>query len=234
MSVPPPHPTPRRGFVAVVAMLALVFAVFAAFMSAWALKKANDAAGQAGRLSAQPVQQSTATTAEPTATSAPETTDDSAPPTEDAVAPTGSAEVSLDPQRVWDVKYAAQDLIVEVTRRRYVDLDAPEVDDEAGQDIYLVNVLGGAVKIGFGEDVRAASADSDSIKPYDCTQRMKFSPLDAAMNYTFRKGDTFCVRTSQQAAQLRAESQQMVVVKIKDISIDGTVVLTARAWKVPA
>jgi hypothetical protein len=234
MSVPPPHPKPRRGVVAVTAMLALVFAVFAAFMSAWALKKANDAGDTADRLAAL-TNQSTPSAPPPTEpTPDPSSADAVTPPTEDAVAPTGSAEVSLDPQRVWDVKYAAQDLTVEVTRRRYVDLDAPEVDDEAGQDIYLVNVLGGAVKIGFGEGVKAASADSDSIKPYDCTQRMKFSPLDPAMNYTFRKGDTFCVRTSEQAAQVRAESQQMVVVKIKDISIDGTVDLTARAWKVPA
>jgi hypothetical protein len=238
MSVPPLTPKPRRGAVVIVAMLALIFAIFSAFMSAWALKKANDAGDRADRLAAQvnqsgpPAAPPAEATPEPSLT--PAGTDSAGPPTEDAVAPSGSAEVSLDPQRVWDVKYAPRDLTVEVTRRRYVDLDAPQVDDETDQDIYLVNVLGGAVKIGFGEGVQVASADSDAIRPYDCNQRMQYSPLDATMNYTFRKGDSFCVQTSRQAAELRAESQQMVVVKVKDISIDGTVVLTARAWKVPA
>jgi hypothetical protein len=199
----------------------------------WALKRASDATAAADRL-VHVAQPTTPAIALPTPTSAPSPTEESAPITDDVAGPTSSAEVPLDPQQVWDVKYAPRDLTVQVIRKRYIDLDAPLVDDEPGHDISLVGVLGGATSIQFAGGVTVASADSDGINPYDCTQKIKYSPLDAALSYNFRKGDVTCIQTSRQAAAQRAESQQMVVLKIKDISAGGTVVLTARAWKVPS
>jgi len=226
-------PKRSRGLGVPIALLALLIAVAAGGLAIWALKKANDATAAADRL-AHPAQPPTPAAATPATTSAPATTQDSAPATLDPAEPTTPAEVTLDPQRVWDVKYAPRDLTVQVTRARYIDLDAPVVDDAQGEDISLVSVQGGATSIRFAEGVKAASADSDGITPYDCTQKISYSPLDAATIYNFRKGDVACIQTSRQAAAERGESQQMVVLKIKDISAGGTVVLTARAWKVPS
>jgi hypothetical protein len=226
-------PQRGRGLGVPIALLAWLIAVAAGGVAIWALKKANDATAAADRL-AHPAQSATPAAATPATTSAPATTQDSAPVTQDPADPTTPAEVTLDPQRVWDVKYAPRDLTVQVTRPRYIDLDAPLVDDSQGEDISLVSVQGGATSIRFADGVTVASADSDGITPYDCTQKIRYSPLDAATTYNFRKGDVACVQTSRQAAAQRGESQQMVVLKIKDISAGGTVVLTARAWRVPS
>jgi hypothetical protein len=218
-----------------IALLAVLLAVVSLLVAALALKKAGDATSAADVLAArldraapagaQPTADSTVATAEPTSTGVPSTGTDTTDP-----GPTTTP--TIDPKAVFEVKYTGKDMQVQLSSARYIDLDAPKVDDRNEADIYLSDSVASAVTLHFSDGVTAADA-SALTTPNECVDKLTLSPIDAESTYSLRKGDSICVLTSAAAAQARADNQQIVLLTIKSVAIGKTVVLTANAWKVP-
>jgi hypothetical protein len=227
-TAPPPKPSKKRngGFALFVALVAAVIAVVSGGIAVWALKKANDAgttAQQALDRAGAPPPPAPTGGAVPTPSPAPTITSTVPPPT---------GNPTLDPQAVYEVKYAQQDLKSPTSHWSYIDLDTPRVGDpQDASDIVITGSGLGAATIRFN-GVQATSADQPTSTPNECAEGMQFSPIDTAADQSFRQGKSFCVLTSAEAAAKRGDSQQMVVVTVKDVSSD-VVVLTASAWRVP-
>lgn len=115
----------------------------------------------------------------------------------------------------------------------YVDLDEPRVEADP-RTAELAFTSCGSPTQWFeivGTRVQGAVASSD-VTPAECADLIRFSPLPDDSPVSLRRGDTFCVLTSRQAAQETASTQKMVAFTVTAIAKDGTTTLKARAWAI--
>jgi hypothetical protein len=221
----------KRGLTFLIAVLALVIAVVAALL-AW---RANSRAGEALDKLAPPPPTTAASapglTPTTASTSQPAATDE---PTGGA---TGGAPPELSPQTKYTVKYTDQPLRIaaECGVSVNVDLDEPrvQVDSEIAEFSYF-NSCGSnpGPYITFKPEVDGTEADTDSMQPTDCGDRIRTSPLPTG-NHPVRKGQLYCITTSWSAAQGSARTWKMATFLVTGIGQDGALTVKASAWDIP-
>ncbi|HEU4349677.1 MAG TPA: hypothetical protein VFR35_18020 [Actinoplanes sp.] len=231
---PAPAPAAKGRLATLVAFVAVLVALLAAGIAGWAVHRANVAVAASDRLADQ-----ISGAAQPTATPAQHTPTEpgaEAPTQEPTPDPGLTTEPTLDPQAVYEKKYDKRVLTAQIpySGSRYIDLDAPRVDDQDGADVTLhTGNTSSSFNLEFPDGAAAASVDDPQTTPNDCAEKIQYSPLAPGDRYSFRQGDVFCVKTSLTAAQARADNQRIVVLEIKSVGSDDTISLSVTAWDVP-
>jgi hypothetical protein len=132
----------------------------------------------------------------------------------------------------YDVGYAGESLRIQVgcAAAMFLDLDEPRAnvappdgdlryDSRCGKDVPLLSL---------GPGARAGSqVTAPDIEVPGCDQAIRTSPLGPGAGVQAKEGAELCVLTA--GAQPR-----MVLVRITDVTSDGTATLTATSWSVPA
>jgi hypothetical protein len=221
-------PVVRRGggLAVVVAVVAVLVAVLAVGVAGWAVHRANVAVAATEKLVAgpQPTGEVTPAPTEP----APTDPSTDSPATE----PTSEGPATLDPEAAFKPSYEDVGMNVQVTSggSRTIDLDQPSVDSDP--DITLQGHQQ-ATTISLNSGVTGAMAETTDVPPKECLNRIKLSALAPNGEFPLRKGQVYCIQTSQADAQTKGETQKIVVVSVAGISDDGVVSLKATAYFVP-
>jgi hypothetical protein len=210
--------------------MAVLVALVAIGVAGWAVHRANVAVAATEKLGTGPQPAAVQPTAD-VPTTDPVPTEGA--PTASTTESSPGAATTIDPEAEFTTAYEGVGLNVQVRSgaRRTIDLDKPRVDGDPD-----VALEGGqqATTMSLDSGVTAAMAETTDVTPKQCINNIGLSALDPTGEFPLRKGQVYCVQTSQADAQAKGESQKIVVIAVAGISDEDVVSLKATAYYVPS
>ncbi|MEV7330246.1 hypothetical protein [Micromonospora sp. NPDC093244] len=138
---------------------------------------------------------------------------------------------------VYEVEYENQSLTLRpgdcFTKMR-VDLDEPRANvGTNGWEFSLdPGCQGGTPNITLSDGVEGSETTA-AMKPGECYNAIRSSPIAEGAEVPLRKGAWLCLSTNYAAARERRDEWRMVLMEVISINNDRTVVIRATAWNIP-
>ncbi|HEX6756637.1 MAG TPA: hypothetical protein VF109_11925 [Mycobacteriales bacterium] len=144
--------------------------------------------------------------------------------------PTAEPTDGPDPHGVYTAAYEKQNLRLQPSNNRYIDLDVPSANavSETGELYYDGYVP--ETKLIF-TDVSLAEIKNPAPTASDCVEELRRAPIDPQVAPS--KGQLLCVLTSAARAADQGIRQKVVLMRIDAIGADGTLNVSATGWNVP-
>jgi hypothetical protein len=207
--------------------LALFLALVALVVSLFSLSRT-------GEEGATTVAAATPTSAPPTLTDDPTPTDsmptDSTATTDPSVEPTSEPTDGPDPGGVYTAAYQREQLRLQPSANRYIDLDEPSGNSTSTAAEFTYSGYDGQWSLHFRE-LALAEVRSPTATANDCALQLRRAPIDD--NFAPSKGQRVCVLTSAEAAGSQGIRQKIVLMQVDSIGANGVLNLTLTAWTVP-
>ncbi|SCE68874.1 hypothetical protein GA0070607_0397 [Micromonospora coriariae] len=144
---------------------------------------------------------------------------------------------ALNEQTVYEPEYENQSLTLKSAdcfAKMRVDLDEPRANVGANGSEFSLDpgCQGGAPWIRLDDGVEGSETTA-AMKPGECYNAIRASPIAEGAEVPLRKGAWLCLSTNYAAARERRDEWRMVLVEVVSINNDRTVVIRATAWNIP-
>ncbi|MEU8330813.1 hypothetical protein [Micromonospora sp. NPDC048839] len=144
----------------------------------------------------------------------------------------------IDAQAVYEPEYENQSLTLKTAdcfKKMQVDLDDPRanVGSDASEMSLDPGCQGGAPWIRLDGGVEGSEAAAAGMKPGECYDAIRTSPIAEGAEVPLRKGSWLCVRTNFQTASAQRDDWRIVLVEVVSLGNDRAVVIRATAWNIP-
>ncbi|HET8659096.1 MAG TPA: hypothetical protein VFM55_08880 [Micromonosporaceae bacterium] len=141
----------------------------------------------------------------------------------------------LNPQTQYTVAYEKQELrlLTGSCSYMYIDLDEPRVGVSSTSDLRFQGSCSSNPSTLRVDEATAATAETATLTPQDCAERIRTGPLGEDASVPVRQGVVMCIVTSRTEAQTQGISQKMVLLEVRAVGSDGTVNVMVTAWHIP-
>lgn len=207
--------------------LALLLAVVSMLVSLRAISVADEARSPAAR-QATPVQPAQP----PDAASVPSTS----PTSEGSDTGQTPEEPPLNPQTQYTVAYQKEELrlLTGSCSSMSIDLDEPRVNVSSSvSDLQFTSSCSSGPPTLEVDEATAATAETATLTPNDCAQRIRTGPLGDNTTVPVRQGVVMCIVTSRANARTQGIPQKLVLLQVRAVGSDGTVNVLVTAWDIP-